>query len=592
MPISASAAGQRRLASMSRERTSARATRRERDRTRERHEKRARRLSAAPQALADAVVTHGDGFLGVALIARHRARAHSVINNRAMLPEEAWAVLGLVPLADAALCRFGCPWPLAPDLWGRRDWLEQLRWGLDRIADTCRLLRIGEVFGATVLARQQLERWTHNVAHYHGLEQQRAKENTADYINRVWSVYPSQAGAISLGRAWNELSEGMHGRGPLVSDLAAEAASVSSQPLVFDSVARPPFPATSTVVAVINAVGHQVRGGVSVLAEEADLSDVAAALQGEVVPPNAFMDVVPSAGLAPLDVAILHQPIVDEAVRVAEMYRRAVGGADALTWLAKTGYWPLAAMALLERRGRAAELARRAFDEEQNDLGEDFDPRRLHARLFRYIAISEAAALLGAWSVGPERSALITAAAALRSAWVLWLEDTDLSLPCVRTTLEQSCRARAWRIKPHRAEKVEASVSVAPVRWAEAAGYRRLSVLSRALGEFSHLNPRVRWTGARQLLTAVQHPEHAPYPDSTARGYALDSAAYLLAHEVATRLTEVNPRLAEAFRSTVTLLDEEVHEERIESLLERSMQHRAHDFGDPDLHQATDQQDP
>lgn len=54
----------------------------------------------------------------------------------------------------------------------------------------------------------------------------------------------------------------------------------------------------------------------------------------------------------------------------------------------------------------------------------------------------------------------------------------------------------------------------------------------------------------------------------------------------------MNPRLAEAFRSTVTLLDEEVHEERIESLLERSMQHRKHDLGDPDLHQASDQQDP
>jgi hypothetical protein len=43
-------------------------------------------------------------------------------------------------------------------------WPDILRWGLDKAADTCRLLRVRLTFGALVLARAQLERGTLNVA--------------------------------------------------------------------------------------------------------------------------------------------------------------------------------------------------------------------------------------------------------------------------------------------------------------------------------------------------------------------------------------------------------------------------------------------
>jgi hypothetical protein len=64
-------------------------------------------------------------------------------------------------------------------------------------------------------------------------------------------------------------------------------------------------------------------------------------------------------------------------------------------------------------------------------------------------------------------------------------------MPCVRGVLEQACRARAHRVKPARAARVEdMGAAAGPARWLEAAGWRRLAVLGRALGEFAHVSFR------------------------------------------------------------------------------------------------------
>jgi hypothetical protein len=244
---------------------------------------------------------------------------------------------------------------------------------------------------------------------------------------------------------------------------------------------------------------------------------------------------------------------------------------------------PLAEAALIERRGRAVERARKAFHDEFEMVGDDFDPGSHAAALFRYITIGEAALLCAEWTSGFEADALRTASAALRSAWWMWLEDTDDAMACVRGCLEQTCRARAHRLKPGRAVRVEsAGALVTSTRWLEAAGWKRLGVLSRALGEFAHISLRSRWSGARQALTVIQ-AEDTERSMFTARGHALEAAAYLLAHEVAQRLDMVAPGAASAFREEVTLLPDAEHDRHIEDLLQRAFQRRDTDFGPSDI---------
>jgi hypothetical protein len=238
---------------------------------------------------------------------------------------------------------------------------------------------------------------------------------------------------------------------------------------------------------------------------------------------------------------------------------------------------------MLERRGRAVQRARDAFGAEQEFFGDEFDPQSLEVRIFQNIAIGEAAFLAAGWASGQEADALRTAAAALQSGWWLWLEDTDDAMTCVRGVLEQTCRARAHRVKPARAARIEAmGAAASTARWLETAGWRRLAVLGRALGEFAHISFRARWTGAREALTALQEQD-VPRPDTTARRHALEVSAYLLAHEVAARFDAACPAVGTAFRARVTQLGVDEHERQIEELLQRSLKLRRTDFGQPDL---------
>lgn len=556
-----------------------RSAERDRDYAFEKQRRRAARTGTTPKALADAVARQGSGFLGTALMSRHSQRERAASINPRLLPQDGWTALAMVPLGDAALCRLGCGWPLAPDVWGRTSWTEHLRWGLDGVADTARMLRMGNTFGAAVLVRAQLERWTHNVAHHHRIKEVEG-EGTADYFRRVWAVYQPLAEDLDFGRAWIELSEVIHGRGPVMRALHAatncDGTLLDVRPVPEQVVAH------EWLATLFRPIVKQVNGGISVACEEAGLITVASALQGWIQPLDEAVDVNPLFALAPLDFGVSTGAGMHRLVKEAVRYRRSVAASMNLKNLTTGSNRYATNAALIERRARAGERARAAFADEAEALGEQFEPGSLGARLFRYIAISEGASVVAAWDEGPSRDALVTASHALRAAWVLWLEDTDLSLPCSRTVLEQTCRARAWRTKPARAARVEAvGAVVAPIRWVEAAGWGRLSALSRALGEFSHVNVRARWSGAREVITAVQPQSEQDI--RTARGHVLDSAAYLLADEVLARLDSVAPHLSEAFRDAVTLLSQGEHTDRTENLLERSLGLRGTSLGAPDL---------
>jgi hypothetical protein len=155
-----------------------------------------------------------------------------------------------------------------------------LQWGLDKAADTCRLLRVGLTFGALVLARAQLERWTLNVAAHHKVAAMTDTESAGDYIRRVWSVYPQVSESVDLGLAWGELSEWLHGRGSITAALSeiGDAASLTRSTTRAGDSGTDSLPADGKLTAMLGTharlgmvaeiVLRQVRGGVSLLAQE------------------------------------------------------------------------------------------------------------------------------------------------------------------------------------------------------------------------------------------------------------------------------------------------------------------------------------
>jgi hypothetical protein len=539
----------------------------------------------------DQAVGQQPRLLDVALMSRYAARSRVFRGCRELLPPEGSLVLALIPAADAVLCKAGAGWSLAPDCWGRPTWPDMLRWGLDKAADTCRLLRVGLTYGAVVMARAQFERWTLNVAFHHNVTGIGDTESTADYVRRVWSVYPDVAESLDVGLAWSELSEWLHGRGLITAALgeivdAADGAVPGEQPSGTSAgTVGGMLGVHQRVGALAEIVLRQVRGGVSLVAVEHYGHKFTPALQATLRPDTAVGDKL--ARFLPLLNALDFRAVFGgtgrDALLQAEIYRLFVGDSATADMLASGISPPLAASAMLERRGRAVNRARMAFKDEQEGLGSEFAPERLEVRLFRYIAVSEAAFLVAGWAGGREADALRTAAAALQSAWWLWLEDTDDAMSCVRGVLEQTSRARAHRVKPARAARVEdTGAASSPARWLEAAGWKRLAVLGRALGEFTHVSFRARWSGARGTLSAMQ-ASGIPTADSTARGHALDAASCLLAHEVAVRLDQACPAVGAAFRARVTGLGIDEHERYVEELLQRSLDLRGTDFGQPDL---------
>lgn len=512
---------------------------------------------------------------------RYITRLKRLQDNKSLLNEGAWRALAAAPVVDSVVIKAGATWTTAPDVFGRHGWPEQILWGVDQVIDVCRLVRTGNIIGAISVARAQLERWTLNIAHHHKLGFS-DEEPTGALIKRAWDTYPRISAEIDMAEAWLQMSEWLHGRGGIqealeldwmLSDLSApnSVTAPSSAMAIYHKVCT-----------VIEVVFRQVRGAAHVLAEETGQHGFGSALQRgyqvEELPEDDWIIKL----LGPAEPVISLGETGEELRQVGLRYRYAVSSSVVRESMKKGLSQKLAIDALIERRARAVERERVAYQHEYDALGK-LELGWLMARLFRYIAISEASIIASRWVVGVERTALASAAAALRSAYWLWLEDTDQAMSCVRVVLEQTCRARAWRVKPNRASRAESAGGVAsPARWVEAAGWKRISVLSRALGEFAHVSPNSKWSGARKILTELQ-PSEDGQSEFTARGHALDSAAYLLAHEIAARFEEASTDLAQCFRQAVTLLDAADHEDDIERLLMRGLSKKDATLGDNDF---------
>lgn len=484
-----------------------------------------------------------------------------------LIPKFATDTVLLIPLVDAVMCEAGYVWRSRPDLpW---SWNDELQSGTDAVAQVARLARSGFLYGAVAVARSQLERWSLNIAYNLNAAPRQDGEGKDEWLARVWGSHPQYRGH-DAAHAWNVLSELLHGRRWMAAACDTEWTWPPSHTL-------PTTDVMTVIVAAWKAMDiafRVVRSGVWGVANVIELGAGAptrldilqiGAVEGEFEERGMFRKF-----LMPIDFILPFSSAADEMVDKARAYRELVsdsanGDPDLLTRTPG-----LAEMALVERRGRAVEIARFAFAREHHLRGTDVDDHLAGTALvFRLSAIAEAARIAAKQSRPDARDALRIAAAALDSATTLWLEDDNTCLVCVRGVIEQTARARTWRLKPGQAQRLQ-DAAVSPSRWLSKAGWSRLNLLLNALGEFAHRSHENRLAAARSTLQM-----YLPPPEDTdvsrLRGDALDAAALLFADEVSARLQELDPRLGKAFRREVTLTADADHARQVEEILRRGL---------------------
>lgn len=519
------------------------------------------------------------GILGRKLALVEKERRAFVLDNSGILPAEGWGVLSHIPVADAALSSCAAPWPKHSGIPGDLNWGSHLRWGLDQCVEIMRLIRAGHTYGALMATRTFLERWTLNTASSHSVVRDEGEEDSA-YITRVWAVYAEHPYFVrDLGADWRWLSECIHGRGEMPEVLLAFPSNITASRHISATVAL-----NRRMVAIADHVLMQVRGGIATFAAEKEQLDLVPLLQGMVsTAPTSLEDPAQISDiLTPLDPLVVFSRGSVTIQHIGVRYQSLVSLPKVRQSLARGVLKSVQVHdAFVERRARAITLAAEGFINE----AEIYPPEKHHpyllTLLYRFIAIAEASALLASKSTGHEAAALRTAASALQSAWPLWLNDNDLALACVRGLVEQTARARTHRLKPDKAQRMEERMS-SPNRWIEAAGLKRLKAFGRALGEFSHIALSSRRDGARAVLIDLQ-PSDAPFPNQTARIHALENATYFLANELLSRFEDGYPKLANAFREAVTLLDQEEHERLQDEWLNRSHAQKEADWGELDF---------
>lgn len=532
---------------------------------------------SAPDTVAgyEALVSgHGPDGFAAGIISRANRRWENLVAALPFTGSIAFPHLWRLPLLDIALASRGLSYrveatvDIAPAALGS-DWLGQLRWGLDSAVAATRFQLLCQPIGAAAVLRQQLERWTANRAHTLDLRQHHG-ELTADFYSRVWYGAPI---AVEVGAVYRSVSDLLHGRGPMLPLLRWETGDLASWPPPVEIAATELFAAAGGVVQ------HQVLACVMDLAEDDEIEKLLAWPAAGSPPPEQFYAKVQGT-LLPLSPPVLATTDPRPLIATGEIYEAALEREAAAD-----GQFPAASLVLLSylhRRHRAYQAALAAFELEDELVGAEGDLNHLANLEARYILVGETAALTGMWLSSPAGDALIVASSALRSAFHLWLEDDMRSMIAARTIYEMVARARAWRLKPARAARLEERGERTTMRdWTEAAGWRRLAVLNRALGELSHIGMGARWGGAMEGLRLV-----ADQPTiNTARGASLGRAAHVLAAETVRHLEVLSPALASAAASVLGLSDET--EERVGRWVASAAAHRAVDFGEPEFRPMT-----
>ncbi|CAN7332174.1 hypothetical protein LJR042_001850 [Microbacterium maritypicum] len=530
--------------------------------------------------LAQIVSTEGEGRLLPLLISRGERRSATNAVERLLMPSWMWRAGIGVGTADVLLERLDTPWHTdLPVDETAQVWALHLRGGLDSFARVAWCLRFGYTTAAVAIARKAFERWSFNIASSMELEVLDNESEDAFYT-RVWQASGNYVDERELGAEWGLLSELLHSR---TAELAGRHIALSLDMQLVDRTRIHRFVALFAEVWL-----RQVRGAVIRLAlENNKLSDDEAQMAW--LPVNAIKGLpAPPEFLFVFWEPLLHGFVTSEdAERYlgwGATYRRMVATrATRALDLGIASNW----MSIEERWARSIEVSQRSFQREQEALGDEFSPFSVRVRVSRYRLICEMADLL-ADSMGQSHQgdAMRAAAAALESAWVMWLQDIDDSLTLARSVLESTARARTHRRKPLRALKLENGPQAhkTPTRWVDEAGWGRLSPFMRALNEYSHMQGRSRHRESWSLLVKVQELEPSAAAQHTARGHALERVAVMLAHEVIASLTPEWESLSKEFSDLVLLEGNEAESERdFERWLNVTLGLKAtHSFDPPD----------
>jgi hypothetical protein len=545
------------------------------------------------------VCSAGSDRLVETLIARHTLRMDRVV----LLPDfyRFKAMSGLAPVfwLDKLLRRYGATPGRHPSSYGA-TWADQLAWGVDSAVASTRLLLCGQITGAAAVARNQLERWTLNRAH-NASTVQAAGESTVNFIARVWStddfftrswfesnadtevpliadednvttgeptishqhVRSADGTEICPAALYGFLSEIMHGR-MLPQALAWDADEL----LRTDELPPEVYVGLGAVTETLVLCLRQIRLGAAFLARErqdagaidllmnrldgfSEAKPVSAEVPDEshmttsqlASPPGGRLVSPPIAALAPLAPGEgLSARFLRQVDGLAGDYEATLRGQRPAGRLFKDD--ELTMLAFASHRAHSAHVANHALEHERRFLGDSFNIDSLGGRVTRWVVLTEAAALLGLWHPQSEvRNAASLAGSGLRSAYWLWLEDDSRAMSILRCVLEQAARMRTWRRKPDKARVLEGREQTTPRDWLEAAGWKRLIVLNRALGEFAHMRVESNWTGAHELLAKLQMNVSADTAIYTARGASLDFVSDLVACEVAAAVTELSSKL-------------------------------------------------
>ncbi|WP_157226089.1 hypothetical protein [Rhodococcus sp. AW25M09] len=508
-----------------------------------------------------AVVIHGHDRLAQALLARHNRR----LANQALLADQMQSMVlptlnGFLPL-DIALARLSASSSRAPAFRGRQ-WVDHLGWGLDSVAAACRLMMTGQVVGASVIARSQLERWSENIAHDNAAGPYPG-EKTADWIGRLWSIHGVQDGGrnsfggpsgIDAGRSFSEMSELVHGRGQLVRAAwwesvellsAADAAAVQAFDFVHDA---------------LDLSVKRIHAAICTAASARQLDSVAADAWNTRAHSRVSMRLD---DIQPLLMPLLPSFFMNDSAFYALTsygfaYRGEVdrGAKDFPIRLSSDGWGPLG---FAERRARAAHAAKQAFLAEADQFGESFDNRGIENTFIESILACEMAGLIAVWlREAPETihaaDALVIAANSLRSAVNLWLEDDERSMGCLRVLVEQIASSRTWRLKPTVAQRLHDRGKLSTPRdWIEKSGWKRLAALNEALGSYAHGLKNSDWDSARETLIQLQADLTKPAARQRGKTSTLINSIVFLNSENAEWLSVIDRDVESAYWKVVRL---------------------------------------
>lgn len=506
------------------------------------------------------------------------------------------------------------------------DWPNHLQWGVDSVFVASRLLFSGQLIGAAAIARVQLERWTDNLIFNAKLERLDG-ESRAAQISRAWALArsssrptgdtarraptsdsPQIAGnedptswtsddttnddsdgfnqsteipievvpgrLIMPGLIFSGLSELLHARGPILQSVKWETCDLLGTD---ERQSSAYLKSTEMVIDALTLSLSRIRACIMTLAIERNNRNMTS---GAVV--NMW---IPSGRESPWGGSLIpmapHHGLRDDFRVIYESaetsYRKVLQGKRPAGHLYNNVEFT--DLAFLSRRSRAYSTARHALKEEEEQLGIEFNIAGLDARMSGYILVAEAASLCSLWlpHTKPANAAAV-ASSALRSASWLWLEDDDRAMGLLRVVLEQTARLKTWRRKPTLAENLERSRRTTPRDWLEAAGWKRLRIVGRALGETVHMHPMSRWFGAHAVLVASHTADGEDPVLQTGRRSTLDMIALMLARESVDWIGVLSAELAQSLEK-ITALDKSYV--LVEEWLSRSWDIRATSFGEP-----------